>query len=69
MAIPWIPELVRYASGKGVNVYGWDHWRNLATPEKREKILGYFVKHGFKGIKVDFLDSDSQERFKFGVEN
>ena len=65
MAIPWIPELVRYARSKGVNVYGWDHWQNLDTPEKREKILGYFVKHGFKGIKVDFLDSDSQERFKF----
>jgi alpha-glucosidase len=65
MAIPWIPELVRYASSKGVSVYGWDHWRNLDTPEKREKILGYFVKHGFKGIKVDFLESDSQERFKF----
>lgn len=65
MAIPWIPELVRYARSKGVNVYGWDHWRNLDTPEKREKILGYFVTHGFKGIKVDFLESDSQERFKF----
>ncbi len=65
MAIPWIPELVKYASSKGVNVYGWDHWRNLDTPEKRESILGYFVKHGLKGIKVDFLESDSQERFKF----
>ncbi|MHB0960027.1 MAG: glycoside hydrolase family 97 protein [Pirellulaceae bacterium] len=65
MTIPWIPELVKYASSKGVNVYGWDHWQNLDTPEKREKILGYFVKHGFKGIKVDFLDSDSQERFTF----
>ena len=65
MAIPWIPELVKYAAGKGVSVYGWDHWRNLDTPEKREKILGYFVQHGFKGIKVDFLDSDSQERFQF----
>ncbi|MHB8969787.1 MAG: glycoside hydrolase family 97 protein [Pirellulaceae bacterium] len=65
MAIVWIPELVRYARSKGVNVYGWDHWQNLDTPEKRKKILGYFVQHGFKGIKVDFLDSDSQERFKF----
>lgn len=65
MGLRWIPELVRYATSKGVNVYGWDHWRNLDTPAKREKILGYFVKHGFKGIKVDFLDSDSQERFQF----
>ncbi len=65
MAITWIPELVAYARGKGINVYGWDHWKNLDTPEKREKILGYFVKHGLKGIKVDFLESDSQERFQF----
>lgn len=65
MAIPWIPELVNYARSKGVNVYGWDHCKNLDTPAKRAKILDYFVKHGFKGIKVDFLDSDSQERFKF----
>ena len=65
MAIPWIPELVSYARSKGVNVYGWDHCKNLDTAEKRAKILDYFVKCGFKGIKVDFLDSDSQERFKF----
>ena len=65
MTLRWIPELVKYATGKGVSVYGWDHWRNLDTPEKRERILGYFVKHGFQGIKVDFLDSDSQERFQF----
>jgi alpha-glucosidase len=65
MAVPWIPELVKYAGAKGVSVYGWDHWRNLDTPQKREHILGYFVKHGLKGIKVDFLESDSQERFQF----
>ncbi len=65
MAVPWIPEVVQYARTKGVNVYGWEHWQNLDTAEKREKILGYLVRHGFKGIKVDFLDSDSQERFKF----
>ncbi len=63
--LEWIPELVKYAAAKGIKCYGWDHWRNLDTPEKCEKILGWYVKHGIKGIKVDFLDSDSQERFKF----
>ena len=65
MAIPWIPELVKYAHSKGINVYGWDSWRNLDTPEKRDKILGYFVRHGLKGIKVDYLDSDSQKMLQF----
>lgn len=63
MPISWIPEVVAYAKAKNVDVYGWDQWKNLDSPEKREKILGYLVDHGFKGIKVDFLDSDSQERY------
>ncbi|MDP6636264.1 MAG: glycoside hydrolase family 97 catalytic domain-containing protein [Phycisphaerae bacterium] len=63
--VPWIPELVKYASSKGIKCYGWDHWRNLDSPEKCEKILGWYVKHGIKGIKIDFLNSDSQERFKY----
>ncbi|MDP6546944.1 MAG: glycoside hydrolase family 97 N-terminal domain-containing protein [Phycisphaerae bacterium] len=63
--VPWIPGLVKYASDKGLKCYGWDHWRNLDTPEKCEKILGWYVKHGIKGIKIDFLNSDSQDRFKF----
>ncbi len=60
-----MPELVRYANDKGVNVYGWDHWKNLDTPEKREKAFGLFKEYGIKGIKIDFLDSDDQERFAF----
>jgi alpha-glucosidase len=65
MSIHWIPEFVAYANSKGIKVTGWDNWDNLDTPEKRDSILGYFQQHGFSGIKVDFLDSDSQERFQF----
>ena len=65
MTTPWVPELVAYAGDNGVDVYGWDHWKNLNTPEKREKVFGLFKKFGIKGVKIDFLDSDSQERFKF----
>jgi len=65
MACPWIPELVTYAKSKGVAVYGWDHCKNLDTPAKREHILGWLAAKGFKGIKVDFLDSDSQARYQF----
>ncbi len=65
MAIPWIPELLDYARSKMISVYGWDSWRNLDTPEKRKKILDYLVRLGFKGIKVDYLNSDSQMMFQF----
>ncbi len=65
MACAWIPELVAYAKRKGVAVYGWDHWKNLDTPAKREHILGWLAATGFKGIKVDFLDSDSQRLYRF----
>jgi alpha-glucosidase len=65
MSIPWIPDFVAYANSKGIKVAGWDAWKNLNTPEKRDRILNYFTKHGFSGIKVDFLNSDAQERFRF----
>ena len=65
MTVPWVPKLVEYANARGVSVYGWDHWKNLDTAEKRERVFGLFNKFGIKGIKIDFLNSDSQERFKF----
>lgn len=65
MTTPWVPELIKYAASRNVNVYGWDHWRNLDTAEKRDKIFSLFNKFGIKGIKIDFLDSDLQERFQF----
>jgi alpha-glucosidase len=65
MAIPWIPDVIAHAQSKGISVYGWDHIRNLDTPEKRAHILDWLAAKGFKGIKVDFLNSDSQAMNKF----
>jgi len=65
MEVEWIPEFIEYANEKGILVTGWDTWKNLITPEKRDSVLDYYQRHGFSGIKVDFLDSDSQERFQF----
>ncbi len=65
MTTDWVPDLIKYADSKGINVYGWDDWRNLDTPEKRAKILGLFNELGIRGIKVDFLNDDGQRRFKF----
>jgi alpha-glucosidase len=65
MTTPWVPKLMAYARNKGVKVYGWEIWRRLDTPQEREKRLGMLKKFGFKGIKVDYLDSDSQKMFRF----
>lgn len=68
MDCPWFPQLTAYAAAKNVAVYGWDHWHNFNTAEKRSKYLDWYVANGFKGIKVDFLESDSQERYRFREE-
>jgi hypothetical protein len=68
MDCPWFPQLTAYAAAKHVAVYGWDHWHNFDTPEKRSKYLDWYAAKGFKGIKVDFLESDSQERYRFREE-
>ncbi|MCX6865781.1 MAG: glycoside hydrolase family 97 catalytic domain-containing protein [Verrucomicrobia bacterium] len=64
MDTPWFPQLTAYAAGKKIAVYGWDHMCNLDTPEKRRTQLDWYVAKGFKGIKVDFLDSDVQARYR-----
>jgi hypothetical protein len=68
MDCPWFPQLTAYAASKNIAVYGWDHWHNFDTAEKRSKYLDWYVAKGFKGIKVDFLESDSQERYRFREE-
>lgn len=65
MDCPWFPQLTAYAATRHIAVYGWDHWHNFDTAEKRAKYLDWYVANGFKGIKVDFLNSDSQERYRF----
>ncbi|WP_162606631.1 glycoside hydrolase family 97 protein [Jiangella asiatica] len=58
----WLPELVRYASGLGVGVLIWSHWTGLETQEQRDELLPRWRDWGIAGIKVDFMDSDTQER-------
>ena len=64
MDCPWFPQLTAYAATKNIAVYGWDHWHNLDTPEKRKTQFDWYVAKGFKGIKVDFFDSDEQVRYR-----
>jgi alpha-glucosidase len=63
----WIKPFTRYAESKKINVYGWDEYVNLDTPEKRAYIFGRYNELGIKGIKIDFIDSDSRRAMAFRI--
>jgi alpha-glucosidase len=55
-----IGELVRYAKSKHVRLLIWAHSLDMETFGV-EKALAYFAERGFAGVKIDFLNSQSQE--------
>ncbi|KOV80842.1 glycoside hydrolase family 97 catalytic domain-containing protein [Nocardia sp. NRRL S-836] len=61
----WVPELVRYARARGVEILLWLHWSDLDTAEERDTLLPRFQRWGVKGVKIDFMESDSQARYQW----
>lgn len=61
----WIPQLVRYARERGVGIHVWIHYRDLDTAEERDQWLSTLEKWGVKGVKIDFMDSESQDRMRW----
>ena len=61
----WVPDVIRYARARGVDVLLWFRWTALDTPEERAHWLPLVKSWGASGIKVDFMDSDTQARFQF----
>ena len=73
----WMPDLVDYANERGVEIVLWSRWDDdhldidpgsapgLADPDNREELLSRWSEWGVAGIKVDFMNSDSQERMEF----
>ncbi|MFI5936592.1 glycoside hydrolase family 97 catalytic domain-containing protein [Actinoplanes sp. NPDC051494] len=61
----WVPEVVRYARARGVEVLLWMHWTDLDTEQERATRLPLFREWGVAGVKIDFMDSDSQARFRW----
>jgi hypothetical protein len=59
----WTPDVVRYARARGVDVLLWFHWTALDTEADRDTMLPLIRSWGVAGVKVDFMDSDSQARF------
>ncbi|MFJ5984903.1 glycoside hydrolase family 97 catalytic domain-containing protein [Lentzea sp. NPDC092896] len=61
----FIPELVRYASARGVGIHTWVRFSSVDTPEKRADHLPWLHRWGVRGLKIDFMDSDGQERYRW----
>ncbi|WP_343274209.1 glycoside hydrolase family 97 catalytic domain-containing protein [Ligaoa zhengdingensis] len=59
----WLDEVVAYGREKGVGIMAWVHSGDIDTPKEQE-----FIKelhdHGVVGMKIDFIDSESQTTMK-----
>jgi len=55
-----VPELIQYAKGKNVRLLIWAHSLDIETFGV-EKALAHLAGQGFAGVKIDFINSQSQE--------
>jgi alpha-glucosidase len=55
-----VPALIQYAKSKQVRLLIWAHSLDIETFGV-EPALAYFAGQGFAGVKIDFLNSQSQE--------
>jgi hypothetical protein len=60
----WVPEIVAYASLRGIQVHIWTVWRDLNGPQNLRR-LGLWRSWGVAGIKVDFMESESKDRYRW----
>ena len=60
----WVPELVAYASQRNVCVHLWSAWNDLDGPENIKK-LALWHSWGVCGVKIDFMESESRERYQW----
>ncbi|PWK81050.1 alpha-galactosidase-like protein [Lentzea atacamensis] len=61
----FIPELVRYAEARRVGIHTWVRFSSVDTAEKRADYLPWLQKWGVRGLKIDFMDSDGQDRYRW----
>jgi hypothetical protein len=60
----WVPEIVAYAAEHGIQVHLWTVWHDIDGPEKLAK-LALWRSWGVAGIKVDFMESESKDRYRW----
>lgn len=58
-----LPAVISFAHARGVKVLIWMHWK--AVQKQMDEAFPLFEKWGVSGIKVDFMNSDSQAMVNF----
>ncbi|MBK1883856.1 glycoside hydrolase family 97 catalytic domain-containing protein [Luteolibacter pohnpeiensis] len=60
-----LKEVCDYAATKHVKIMVWEHWGKIRDKKDREEFFENVSKAGAVGVKIDFMDSESQERLEF----
>ncbi|TWP46129.1 glycoside hydrolase family 97 protein [Lentzea tibetensis] len=60
-----VQELIRYGTARKVGVQLWVHYSDLDTASERDSKLPLWHSWGAAGLKIDFMNSDSQARMKW----
>ena len=53
-----LPELIKYAKKKGVEVVTWASWYRVT--QQMDTVFPFYAKMGLKGFKIDFVDRNDQ---------
>ncbi|QFU93793.1 glycoside hydrolase family 97 protein [Amycolatopsis sp. YIM 10] len=61
----WIPELVTYSNQRNVKTWLWVRWQTIDTDSEREKLFKQYADWGAAGLKIDFVESDGQDRMRW----
>ncbi|GDY46338.1 hypothetical protein SANT12839_072200 [Streptomyces antimycoticus] len=61
----WMPELTAYAKEKGVGVWLWARWQTIDAQSERDRLFPLWKSWGVAGLKIDFLESDGQDRMRW----
>ncbi|MGW2329689.1 glycoside hydrolase family 97 catalytic domain-containing protein [Streptomyces sp. NPDC001700] len=61
----WMPQLTAYAKEKGVGIWAWVRWQTIDQQSERDRLFAQYKTWGIVGLKVDFLESDGQDRMRW----
>lgn len=61
----WMPSLIAYAASLNVGVWLWSHWQHVDTELEHREKLALWKQWGAVGIKIDFTESDGQDRMRW----
>lgn len=64
-AFDWAPELVQYGKDRGVGILLWVRWTDVETESQAEALFDRVKAWGVAGLKIDFMDSDARERYRW----